>query len=839
MQRTLGIDLGTTNSVMAYLSRGEPKILLNRQNRDSTPSVVALGRRDELLVGAPARGRGTDAVTSVKRFMGRRFDDPEVAAALDRVAYRIGRGADGDVHVRLGAYDYTPIEISAMILRRLKLDAEQRTHEQFNRAVITVPAYFGERQVAATREAGRLAGFHVLKIINEPTAAALAFGLAADPGQEPRTILVYDLGGGTFDISVLLLVQGMIDVIGIEGDNLLGGDDFDDLLRHRLAAEAEREHGVALDGDLVATTRLRTAAEEAKVALSDQLATEVVLPALGRQAVTLDTEVTREQFEKLVSGAVDRTITLVRKALAEAHLDVDTVDQVLLVGGSTSIPLVEQRLAEVFGAERIRKDVNPMQCVAVGAAVQSALSAEIECPACAAVNDLAEEFCSSCAGSLVGAPKTDCATCHMPVDVDAASCGKCGTALGGAGTGAGAPVHSAPTVSVAKLWTCDQCGKANAPESKSCSVCGEGPARSEGLRCPACGRVNPPGVLDCVSCEQPMPITDPQDITPKDLGVELDDGRMSVVIPKGTNYPTTSPVSRDFHTSGAGATRLEVSVYEGSHNIAERNELCGHVNVQLPPDLPDGTPLTISFGLSSDRTITVSVLVRTPGAEPHVVQLQRFGRLDPQKKEVVSAAREDLVRFLDTLEQELTDRERDELRSSLAQLEHILLEGPGSEPIEPLIKRIREQLRFATEIRYAAARLAMILHWTGKYLTAEQQSRLELLGDQLERAREQADWVAGLAIAEQVQSTIDGLPPIVAMIMEMRTVAAQGSVSPRLSHQIAELTGNLDDAADRNDRVALERYLDQVQPLWTAAAEELGDRRIGPQGPAKPTDRLK
>jgi len=248
MYRTLGIDLGTTNSVVAQLRRGEPEIVFNRQNQEGTPSVVGRGRRGELLVGSTARSRlaldGENVIRSVKRFMGRKFRDPQVQAALDELDYKVTAGTDGDVYVWFDGRSYTPIEISAIILHRLKEDAEQRLGEPLHRAVITVPAYFGERQVAATREAGRMAGLHVLRVINEPTAAALAYGMTAEAGDEGRTVLVYDLGGGTFDISILLLVPGSVSVLGIEGDNLLGGDDFD-----RAIATALLEYEQKMPGD--------------------------------------------------------------------------------------------------------------------------------------------------------------------------------------------------------------------------------------------------------------------------------------------------------------------------------------------------------------------------------------------------------------------------------------------------------------------------------------------------------------------------------------------------------------------------------------------------------------
>ncbi len=389
MGRIIGIDLGTTNSVAAYWSRKRPKPVETASGSFFTPSVVMIqsGRR---IVGQDARSRletlSRDIVYSIKRFMGRDFDDEIAQAALQRVGYQVRRAANGEVEVSLGGQYYSPVQISAMILEQIRKDAEVQLGEEVTHAVITVPAYFGQRQREATRLAGQLAGLIVPRIINEPTAAALAFGVSEEL-DEPQDILVFDLGGGTFDVSILSVIDTNFDVLHIDGDNFLGGDDFDQRLVDHILQGLKREKKIDLDDDPVARYRLKAEAERAKIELSRSQEAAIVLDTIsGARGYSL--RVTRRQFEALVEDLVDRSIAITRRALADADLRVEDLDRVLLVGGMTRMPLVRERLRALFG-DRIEIDVDPMQCVALGAAVMTAALTEEELAESAARQDVA------------------------------------------------------------------------------------------------------------------------------------------------------------------------------------------------------------------------------------------------------------------------------------------------------------------------------------------------------------------------------------------------------------------------------------------------------------------
>jgi molecular chaperone DnaK (HSP70) len=821
VERVLGIDLGTTNSVVAYMRRGEPQTVLNRENRELTPSVVGRGKRGDLLVGASARGRAAidpeNTIYSVKRFMGRRFDTPEVAAALAHVAYRVEAGPDGDVSVGFDGRTYSPIEISALILRRLKEDAEDRVHERFTRAVITVPAYFGERQVAATREAGHLAGFHVLRIINEPTAASLAYGLAREQQEDARTILVYDLGGGTFDISILLLMQGAFTVMGVEGDNLLGGDDFDRALIERILRAVREETGTDVSGDHLALQQVRAAAEEVKITLSSQLTAEVVLPVLGRSGVSLTLEVSRAEFETMIRPHLERTIELTRKAVADADLTIDAIDQVLLVGGSTAIPLVEELLAEMFGADRIRKDVNPMQCVALGAAIQSALVTDLECPKCLERAPVAETACPACSAPLTGRERVACPTCHLPSDAGSTECGRCGGALSQA-----AFRGTAPATAPARAPACPRCGKPYAPGARSCSICGEVVQERGGLRCPACGTIGAQGEGTCASCGADV-ATPPFEVTPKDLGIELQDGRMAVIVPKGTSYPTPDPVSRDFATSVPGQRRLEIAVYEGPHQLAQRNELCGHVTLPLPESTARGTAINVSFGLAEDRTLTVAVRIRAAGVAGKTVRLQHFGRLDPERQQHVEERRERLTAFLDRWADELEEAESRAFYELIDEMDQLLLGQSGGQPVDALLTRADELARAAATVRGSTAYISAVKVAAGKYLAQEDREELDRYLESMEQARARADWTAARAIADNARAAIDGYGEAVEILVICRTLANQGRLSPSLTHRVRGAVRTIDQGLTDGQPELAERGMGALLGLWDEVKEELAE----------------
>jgi molecular chaperone DnaK len=374
--KVLGIDLGTTNSVMAIIEAGEPTVLENAEGSRITPSVVAINpKTSERLVGQVAKRQAItnpeNTVFSIKRFMGRKFSDNEVQRAIKLVPYKISEASNGDVRVTMGGKPFSPPEVSAMILQKMKQDAEAKLGEKITQAVITVPAYFNDSQRQATKDAGKIAGLEVLRIINEPTAASLAYGL--DKKGKEETIAVYDLGGGTFDISILHFGEGVYEVESTNGDTYLGGDDFDQRIIDWICTEFRRENGIDLRQDRMALQRLKEAAEKAKIELSSTMQTEINLPfitadASGPKHLTMT--LSRAKLEQLVGDLIERTIEPVRAALRDANKTPAQIDEVVLVGGMTRMPAVIEKVRQIFAKEP-HKGVNPDEVVAIGAAVQA------------------------------------------------------------------------------------------------------------------------------------------------------------------------------------------------------------------------------------------------------------------------------------------------------------------------------------------------------------------------------------------------------------------------------------------------------------------------------------
>jgi molecular chaperone DnaK len=372
--KVLGIDLGTTNSCMSIMEGGEPVVIANAEGARTTPSVVGFTKSGERLVGRVAKNQAitnpTNTVFSIKRFMGRKLHDPEVETDRKLVPYNLKEASNGDVRVKIDDKEFSPPEVSAMILQKLKADAEAYLGSPITEAVITVPAYFNDAQRQATKDAGKIAGLDVLRIINEPTAAALAYGL--DKQQKNEKIAVYDLGGGTFDVSVLELGDGVFEVKSTNGDTHLGGDDFDQRIIQWLIDEFKKETGVDLKNDRMALQRLKEAAEKAKIELSSSNETDINLPFITADASGpkhLNVKLTRSKLEQLVMDMVDKTMEPCRKALKDAGLSVDDIHEVVLVGGMTRMPLVQKAVKDFFKKEP-HKGVNPDEVVAIGAAVQ-------------------------------------------------------------------------------------------------------------------------------------------------------------------------------------------------------------------------------------------------------------------------------------------------------------------------------------------------------------------------------------------------------------------------------------------------------------------------------------
>jgi molecular chaperone DnaK len=372
MARTIGIDLGTTNSCVAVLEGGEPTVIPNAEGGRTTPSVVAFAKDGQRLVGAPAKRQSVtnpeNTVSSIKRFMGRKHS--EVNEEMKIVPYEVVHGPNDDVRIKAGDKEYAPPEISAMILQKLKADAEAYLGETVTDAVVTVPAYFNNAQREATKDAGKIAGLNVLRIINEPTAASLAYGLDKEADQ---TILVFDLGGGTFDVSVLELGEGVFEVKATNGDNHLGGDNFDKAVVDWMVAEFKRDQGIDLSQDKMALQRLYEAAEKAKIELSSTTSTQINLPfitATPEGPKHLDLQLTRAKLNELTHDLLERTVGPTKQALADAGLTADKIDHVVLVGGMTRMPAVQEKVASLVGKEP-HKGVNPDEVVAVGAAIQA------------------------------------------------------------------------------------------------------------------------------------------------------------------------------------------------------------------------------------------------------------------------------------------------------------------------------------------------------------------------------------------------------------------------------------------------------------------------------------
>ncbi len=373
MGKIIGIDLGTTNSCVAIMDGGEPKVIANAEGNRTTPSVVAFNDSDERLVGQIAKRQAvtnpTRTLYAIKRLIGRKFTDQEVKRSIEISPFKIVEGSHGSVSVDVNAKTYRPAEISAMVLAKMKQTAEEYLGEEVTDAVVTVPAYFNDSQRQATKDAGKIAGLNVLRIINEPTAASLAYGL--DKKAEEK-IAVYDLGGGTFDVSILEIGDGVFEVKSTNGDTFLGGEDFDMRVVNWLADEFKREQGIDLRNDKMALQRLKEEAEKAKMELSTTKETDINLPFITADASGpkhMNIKLSRAKFESLVEDLVERTVGPCRTALKDAGLNASEIDEVILVGGMTRMPMVQQKVKDIFGKEP-HKGVNPDEVVAIGAAIQ-------------------------------------------------------------------------------------------------------------------------------------------------------------------------------------------------------------------------------------------------------------------------------------------------------------------------------------------------------------------------------------------------------------------------------------------------------------------------------------
>jgi len=606
----IGIDLGTTNSVVAYENvRGRAEVVINAANERSTKSVVGLDGKGNVLVGSVAEEqaglRPKNTIFSVKRLMGRYFDDPNVRAVQSRFRYQIVKSPSGDeVHLKLGDRVLSPIDISALILRKLKEDTEYRLGEPVTHAVITVPAYFSINQRMATRTAGEMAGLRVKTIINEPTAAAMAFGVERDPGAQ-RYVLVYDLGGGTFDISLLFVAGEVYTQLGIEGDMWLGGDDFDHAIERHVLKSIERECHVDPSSDDRFMLLLKRQAEKAKIRLSEMLTTSIVIESSftlpDGQRGDVDLELTRRTFEDLavtdgairvegvdvdtlrcwcseldidgvygersvefsdtVRNRVKKSLLLTNKAILEAGVSREQLDHVLLVGGSTGLPLVQQMLEAQFGRERIMRQINPMECVGLGAGIAARRIQHIVCQAM--VKDTAGEE----------------KPCGEANDRDASKCRRCDATLR-----PGQP--------------CPECGCWNSFDAKQC--------------------VNPAG------CVHEFRVITANNVLAKPVGILTEVGAYEVIVPKGLAYPTAEPVVMSFRTARHSKHAVRIPIFHAEvaeFDPKDRNQWIGAADIKLDGILlPADTAVDVSVGVDSDGILDIRAIVQDgSGRNVHVV----------------------------------------------------------------------------------------------------------------------------------------------------------------------------------------------------------------------------
>ncbi|MDJ0465264.1 Hsp70 family protein [Streptomyces sp. H27-C3] len=602
--RTLGIDLGTTNSVTAWLDGGVPVVLSNRHKEQATPSAVGVAADGSLLVGSEALGSRDrlpgSVITEVKRLIGRNYADVDVQRIIrerpdgERL---VRESADGGVEIRLGVHYLTPVQISAILLRRLRTDAENTAGEAFRRAVITVPAYFTEPQYAAVREAGELAGFTVTRILPEPTAAAHAFGVGrpVQDDDDMCSVLVYDLGGGTFDVSLLITGPGYFEVYGLSGDKALGGADFDHALHEMLTTRlGDRDHSGSNDAG-----RIRAAAERTKIELSSVPASEIVLGPLGKNGGSWTGKVTRADFEQLIHAGIARTLDITRTVLRDASRTPEDIDKVLLVGGSTRIPLVRRLLTELFDKDKVRvsHQIDPMAAVALGAAVETGLVRVLPCPSepCLTTGiPLTENACPDCGASLLGTATVDCPGCHVPAAEGTSNCPVCAADL--SGLRAAAPV--------AARGECPHCGcRENSTSATACQDC-DRPLDAGGLKCPQCQMVNATGLTACSACDALFHTDQPEQVTAQNLGLALNDGTVAVLFPAGTKYPTAWQNIENLRVRSDDATALTFQIVEGPHDKAHsRNEFCGEHTHHLGAGSGSAERLILRVQIDENRTV--------------------------------------------------------------------------------------------------------------------------------------------------------------------------------------------------------------------------------------------
>ncbi|MGA5215565.1 Hsp70 family protein [Streptomyces cinereoruber] len=819
MHRTLGIDLGTTNSVTAWMHDGLPVVLRNRDGAPATPSAVGVDLSGGLLVGQEAlnwrAGDPGSVITEGKRLIGRRWDDALVQEALKTRpddAPPVRESHDGSVEIRLGTHWLSPVQVSAVLLRRLRKDAEDAAGVPFRRAVITVPAYFAEPQFAAVREAGRLAGFHVARILQEPTAAAHAFGVR--PGEDGikdyASVLVFDLGGGTFDVSLLTLGPGHFDVAALGGDNLLGGADFDALLDgHLRSLIGERDH----DGDGDAS-RIRTAAERAKIELSARDVSEVVLAPLGQQGGAWSGTVRRADFEELLTDHLNTMRKTVEAVLTGYSTMPEDVQRVLLVGGSTFVPAVRHTLQDLFGEEAVSDAVDPMTAVAHGAAVETGLLDTLGCPSESCTVEgipVDSDACPACAAPLLGMATVDCPGCHVPAPELTAACPVCAADLSGLRA----------TAPAAVLVVCPGCGRDDNPAgATACGDC-DTSLDSGGLKCPGCSMVNAAGLSACSNCGGDFGTAPARQVTAQDIGVELEDGCVKVVFSGGTPYPTGWEHVDGLVIRGDDSAYVRFNFWEGPHlRSARRNEFCGGYVHHNADGFRGDLPLALEARIDTDRTIDLRY--RIGSGEWCGARLRR----SPVSSAVgrrAAALQSDYTDFLARWARELTHAERDALTEIGDDLAAVARGESVSRSLDGFLDSARDTLDLCTRARHAQASAGNLARGGRGLLPTELLAELRNAAEAVKDTRETMDTIAMRTAAERVEDLMAGIDPTIRTAVSTIRLAEQGSFPATLRAEVITAGDALRNAVADGGQDARDAQLVRLGRLWEQGRHQLAE----------------
>jgi molecular chaperone DnaK len=775
MARILGIDLGLTNSVAAYMSNGVATPVGFTANDQIFPSVVSIERNGKVEVGAKAKRSNRSKIYSAKRFIGRRFADEEVQQALATMdlPYEVTEGADGGVRLSVDGREFDPIEIAALVLRKIK-EAAEAMHGEFSRAIITVPAWFRERQVAATREAGRLAGFHVVQIINEPTAAALAFSAANAAEAEGKLTVVYDFGGGEFDVSLLMPIAGSYTVLEVGGDAFLGGDNITNLMMRRVRDAVREEQGVdpfAGPDAPKAKSTLKAEVEKAKIGLSTSFEEAIDVPALNGANVYYTFR--RDVFEQMIAPLVELSIDITREMLSNKGFSPSDVEMVLLVGGTTQIPLIRRRLAETFGEDKLQTNIDPMLCMAEGAAVLSAIIDTIDCVSCLTSNDIESTTCSKCGAPLYGSGNP---IGHLMGD------------------------RLSTPLPIAKNFE-----------------------KASGLKCMECGNVCPPGAKTCPKCNSDLAVNETIDITAHPIGIELEDGRFAKVIDAGTIFPMKEGKTEVFRTTIDNQPRFEVNVFEGKQPIAADNEFLGSIEIPLLKPHPKGTPIEVTLKLDRSRTTEVSVRVGGRNEAPHIFRLQR-SVLSPEIKDGIIATRQEIFAFLDRWKDETVPAEQIALKEHIGTLDGFLsgnaAVGNSKQHIETQVKAGKDLLEICTTARGTCAALSNAIHGLDGIAPQDQLRMLNGIHDELMQARTHGRWEALSPIVERADDAIENVGSWRAMLLA-ENFLAQRLLSATVASRVQNSVETIRRGAANNNPSQIDSGFRALDAVWPAMSREI------------------